>query len=206
MRKIFLIGLIAVLAVPTVLRADRLDDLEAKLDRLETRFWVALGMAASSAYNRETESLLFSMVAEARDIQTILSHARYRDAGNLSTLAVALERVFSDVDRQVAASYRFRFEKTSMREFQREYRRSLSREGKRDRALPTLATAPIDDYENWLHEVCTDNLDKFSSRRSVSAVQEREFERLVAQYFDTLTSLRMALVKLRQQSGLEFKK
>ncbi|UKI31485.1 MAG: hypothetical protein L6W00_27570 [Lentisphaeria bacterium] len=74
--------------------ADRLDRLEADLDRLEPRFWRAAGMSPDEPYYQETAELLARLESNGRDVQQILSRARLDQMPNLSEPVSRLRNLF----------------------------------------------------------------------------------------------------------------
>ncbi len=191
-------------------KADMLDQLEGMLDRLEPRFWSALQMSPDSPGYREDRDLVLEVGSLGRRIQQVVTRSGNRDLPNITGSLVSLQNLFSQTRRAQAQAYRFRFLRTGMAQFEREYRRLASQRGEKlpRNAKPTLANVPYDDYATWLADVCNKNLDNFS--RSGRGRGERQDDRQddnmrekVDEFFTAYRTIRLGLVKLRR-SGLEF--
>lgn len=189
--------------------ADRLDRLEADLDRLEPRFWRAAGMSPDEPYYQETAELLARLESNGRDVQQILSRARLDQMPNLSEPVSRLRNLFRSVSRRQASSYYFRLKGTGMREYEKSFRRGRSRrtgKGWREEVPPpTLTTVDPEEYSRWLSEVCEENMTRFSRRKGErNSGQDDTLRERLAEYCGAIQSLRNALVVLRR-NGRELK-
>lgn len=202
--------LLAGLLLPPAARAaDRLDRIAADLDRIELRFWRAAGMAPDENYYRETAELLDRLETNGRDVQRILTRARFSHLPNMSEPTAELRLLFQSLSRRLASSYTFRLKETSMTEYEKTFRRSRSRRGgrsRRDEPPPTLATVDIEEYSRWLADVYEDNLSRVSRRKGErNAGQDDTLREKLAAYCSAVRTLRIALVTLRQKGqGLSF--
>ena len=186
--------------------ADRLDRLEADLDRLEPRFWRAAGMSPDEPYYQETAELLARLESNGRDVQQILSRARLDQMPNLSEPVSRLRNLFRSVSRRQASSYYFRLKGTGMREYEKSFRRGRSRrtgKGRREEVSPP--TVDPEEYSRWLSEVCEENMTRFSRRKGErNSGQDDTLRERLAEYCGAIQSLRNALVVLRR-NGRELK-
>lgn len=197
-----------VAALPLV-AADRLDRIEADLDRIEQRFWRAAGMSPDEPYHQETAELLNQLELNGRDVQRVLSRARFDHMPNMSEPTAQLRNLFQSITRRQASSYYFRLKGTGMAEYGKNFRRSRSRrsgKSRREEPAPTLATVDPEEYSRWLAEVCEENMSRFSRRKGErNSGQDDTLRERLAEYCSAIQTLRSALVTLRQKGqGLRF--
>lgn len=205
----WLFGVLLGAAVLPLAAADRLDRIAADLDRLEQRFWRAAAMGPDESYYQETAELLNRLEMNGRDVQRVLSRARFDHMPNMSEPVAELQNLFRSTSRRLAASYYFRFKGTGMAEYEKSYRRSRSRrsgKSRREEPPPTIATVNPEEYSDWLAEVCEENISRFSRRKGErNSGQDDALRGKLAEYFKAVRTLRNALVTLRQKGqGLSF--
>lgn len=205
----WLLGVLLGTAVLPLAAADRLDRIAADLDRLEQRFWRAAAMGPDESYHQETAELLNRLEMNGRDVQRVLSRARFDHMPNMSEPVAELQNLFRSTSRRLAASYYFRLKGTGMAEYEKSYRRSRSRrsgKSRREEPPPTIATVNPEEYSNWLAEVCEENMSRFSRRKGErNAGQDDALQGKLAEYCKAIRTLRNALVTLRQKGqGLSF--
>ena len=142
---------------------DLIDRLETLLDKLEPRFWTALGMAPDSSGYREAREMVLEVGSTGRRIQQLVTRSGNRELPNITGELVSLQNLFTQTRRSQAQSYRYRFELTGMAQYEREFRRLASQRGEKlpRNAKPTLENVSYDDYADWLTEICSRNLDRF---------------------------------------------
>lgn len=113
---------------------DLIDRLETLLDKLEPRFWTALGMAPDSSGYREAREMVLEVGSTGRRIQQLVTRSGNRELPNITGELVSLQNLFTQTRRSQAQSYRYRFELTGMAQYEREFRRLASQRG--DEAAP----------------------------------------------------------------------
>ncbi|MBR2373312.1 MAG: hypothetical protein IKA87_03680 [Lentisphaeria bacterium] len=71
---------------------------------------------------------------------------------------------------------------------------------------PTLANVDLVEYERWLADITSENADKFQRTKNNGTRSEVErMNTMVSEYFTAIRMLRIALVKIRQNTKIEFK-
>ena len=63
-----------------------------------------------------------------------------------------------------------------------------------------------EEYERWLAEVCSTNVENFQRVKSNGSRSENNrMSDMVSEYFTAVRKLRIGLAKVRQLSNIEFK-
>ena len=189
---------------------DLIDRLETLLDKLEPRFWIALGMAPDSSGYREAREMVLEVGSTGRRIQQLVTRSGNRELPNITGELVSLQNLFTQTRRSQAQSYRYRFELTGMAQYEREFRRLASQRGEKlpRNAKPTLENVSYDDYADWLTEICSRNLDRFYRIRNSRGDrqddrQDDNMREKIDAFFNDYRTIRLGLVKLRR-SGIKF--
>ena len=189
---------------------DLIDRLETLLDKLEPRFWTALGMAPDSSGYREAREMVLEVGSTGRRIQQLVTRSGNRELPNITGELVSLQNLFTQTRRSQAQSYRYRFELTGMAQYEREFRRLASQRGEKlpRNAKPTLENVSYDDYADWLTEICSRNLDRFYRIRNSRGDrqddrQDDNMREKIDAFFNDYRTIRLGLVKLRR-SGIKF--
>ena len=217
--------LLLLFAFSVVLRADLLDDVSRQLDLLEKEYWRSQ-YSSSGDYRTGVENRLRSMIANINRISNRLRQARLHRLVDLSTPAGTLIGYYGKVRPATIKRFSLTFSGTSMRDYTREYRAVLrekedlaaekenKEEGKKKkrsrstarRAVPTLANVDMIEYERWLSQVVASNMDKFLGKRNNGSDSERDkMNNMVSVYLTAVKDIRLGLVKIRQQTKIEFK-
>ncbi len=202
LRNWLLSGLtVAALFFCAAAKCDLLDDLSHKLDLVEKRYWNAVNMDHDKGYYTQTCDLLHDLERSGRQLQTLVSRTKQKNLRECN-LTPSIARInslfFNRLSRNVTGHYKFNFETTSLDDYENEHKKIVSRKGEQA-SFPTLATVDMDNYEKWLTDICSKNLDKYSwSSSKKKRGQDKPLEEVVGQYFSALLELRMTIVQLRQ--------
>ena len=195
--------LIALLPLPGR-GADQLDRMFSQLDRLERSFWRALPMKSDSDFHRETEDLLSEVTMTARSIQSVASRAGSRHP-NLTAEMNRIQTIFEEIDPASAKGYRFgSFKYTSLRDYRSQFRKDLPEEKRKLKLEPTLENVQIDDYQRWLDEVVEDNAAKIGRQRGSGSRTTELLREHTTTFFTAIATMRVTLMKYRQEKKLSF--
>ncbi|MDR0933377.1 MAG: hypothetical protein LBM70_10235 [Victivallales bacterium] len=187
--------------LPFALNADQLDDMFAKLDRLERVFWQP--MRTDSDEYRAKSDLLFEVIVMGRSIQSIASNAGSK-LPNLTVAMNQIKNVFDYINSPNLRGYRCRFKYTSMREYAPQFRQDLSVQERKERPKPTLDNVSVDDYQNWLLEIADDNSKKVSAPKGANEKVAESLRDHVTTFFTSIATIRVTLVKYRQEKKIRF--
>lgn len=225
MKKVFV--LFAVCFCASFLRADLLDDVSRQLDLMEKEYWRSQ-YSATGDYRTGVERRLQAMVTNINKISNQLRRAGALKVADLSSPAVALQMQYGRIKPATIKRFTLTFRTTSMRDYTKEFRTLLkekeelkaAEEAKNDktggknkrvrsrsiRQTPTLQNVDTVEYERWLAEIIAANMDKFLSKKNNGSDSEQnKMNDMVSSYFNAIKNLRMGLVKIRQQTKIEFK-
>lgn len=194
--------LVALLPLPGR-AADQLDRMFTQLDRLERSFWRALPMKTDSDFHRETEDLLSKVIMTARSIQSVASRAGSRHP-NLTAEMNRIQTIFEEIDPASAKGYRFNFKYTSMRDYESQFRKDLPDEKRKLKLKPTMENVSVDDYRRWLEEIVQDNASKIGRQRGSGSRTTETLREHATTFFNAIATMRITLVKYRQEKRLSF--
>lgn len=184
---------------------DLLVTLSRQLNRLESRYWAAVVMDQDGEFHKETRDLIRDTVSTGRQIQTLLSKSDYKGVANITPSLSTLQKVFDEARIKQDKKWRLSLKETSMSEYARRFRQLPENKGKGSKIYPTLANVNIVDYELWLDDITVDNLKKVRVGSTPEAIRDNAPTReRVGQYAEAIKKLRIAMVKLRQESGIDF--
>ena len=225
MKKVF--ALLLLLCCASWLRADLLDDVARELDLLEKSYWRSQH-SASGEYRSGVEKRLQSMADKVGKIQNLLRRNRLQHIADLNTPANSLLMSYGKGRIATIKRFNLTFRGTSMRDYTKEFRTLLAekenlkaeqeaekdksgKKAKRPRSRarkesPRLDNVDIVEYERWLAETISANMDSFLSKKHNGS--DSEFARvndMVSSYLSSIKKLRIGLVKVRQKTKLEFK-
>ena len=63
-----------------------------------------------------------------------------------------------------------------------------------------------EEYERWLAEICSTNVEKFQTvKNNGNRSENNRMSDVVSEYFTAIRKLRIGLVKVRQLAQIEFK-
>lgn len=226
MKKTFLALLLLVFCVG--LRADLLDDVARQLDLMEKEYWRSQ-YSDTGEYREGVEKRLRAMVANIHRISNQLRRIRQHRIADISSPAVTLLSNYGKVRPSTIKRFSLVFEGTAMRDYTKEYRLYVKEkeeqkaagenadEGKKGRKsrrsrsrsrriMPTLANVDLIEYERWLAEIVAHNMDKFINKRNNGSDSERDkMNDQVSVYLTSVKNIRLGLVKIRQQTKVQFK-
>ncbi len=193
--------------LPFMAKADQLDTMLSRLDRLERMFWKALPMRSDTDYHKETTQLLSDTVTSAREIQTIAARAGSSQP-NLTAEMHKIRMIFDNTEPFAAENYRFNFQFTSLRDYEKQfYRDNPALRKKKEK--PTMANINLADYERWLDEIVADNGKRVRrlGGKSGTGAGAKTDERMKAQtisFFQAVSKIRLTLARYRQDRNIEF--
>ncbi|WP_294508266.1 hypothetical protein [uncultured Victivallis sp.] len=197
-----MVALVAAL-LPLSGRADQLDRMVSQLDRLERSFWRALPMKSDSDFHRATEDLLSEVTMTARSIQSVASRAGSRHP-NLTAEMNRIQTIFEEIDPASAKGYRFNFKYTSFRDYRTQFRKDLPEEKRKQKLEPTMGNVSVDDYQRWLDEVVEDNVAKIGRQRGGGGKTTELLREHTTTFFTAIATMRVTLIKYRQEKQLSF--
>lgn len=222
MKKILTI--LCLFFISSFLRADLLDTVSAQLDLLEKEYWRSQYSAAGE-YRANVEKRLNALASNVYRISGELRRRGLIRRFDIGTPTGYLQRNYGRIKVSTIKRFTLTFSGTGMREYTREYRNYLrdkeeqnpakddkaSRTRRRSarktsRSVPTLRNVDMIEYERWLAEVTAVNMEKFLRRKSNGSRSEQEkMGNAVSEYLNAIKDLRMVLVKIRQNTKIEFK-
>ena len=225
----------------TLLRADLLDNVSRQIDLLEGDYWLAQ-RSSDGEYNRAVRKRLDKLRSDVFRIWNQMRRVRKHSLAKFDVALNALSENFGKLKPSVVQGFSFSFKKTAMSDYTREFRklakdkeeqaasenpngkkRSSSRSAK---VFPTLSNVDMIEYERWLAERISENMDIFISRNSrffrktpasrnsgksnrrykgFSSNEHLKVHESVSQYLTAIKELRLGLVKARQLTNIEYK-
>lgn len=222
----------------TMVRADLLDNVARQLDIIEKEYWLAQRQQASLFRERVTANLVKLRSDIGRIDMQLRRYGKLRVV-NFSSGINALQANFSVLTPTVVQAFYFTFKGTGMSDYTKEFRalhkekmekaEAEEGEGKKRpkkrsvKVYPNLKNVDLVEYERWLSERMTENLEKFVSRnsrffrnnvttgkkrRSYKGFSSNEHEKVhncVSEYLVAIKEIRLGLVKARQLTNIEFK-
>jgi hypothetical protein len=226
----------------TLLRADLLDDVSRQLDLMEGDYWLAQ-RSSDGDYHRAVQRRLDKLKNDVYRIWNQMRRVRKHDLVKFDVALNALSGNFGKLKPSVVQAFYFSFKKTSMSDYTREFRKlakekeeqaeSEESDGKKrskrrsTKVFPTLANVDVIEYERWLAERVSENLNTFTSRnsrffrntpssrksgkretrryRGFSSDEHMKVHNYVTQYLTAIKELRLGLVKARQSTNIEYK-
>ena len=226
----------------TLLRADLLDDVSRQIDLLESDYWLAQ-RSSDGDYNRAVRKRLDKLRSDVFRIWNQMRKVRKHSLAKFDVALNALSENFGKLKPSVVQAFYFSFKKTNMSEYTREFRKlakdkeeqaesedksGKKRSGRRSaKVFPTLSNVDMIEYERWLAERISENLDTFVSRNSrffrntpssrksgrrdtkrykgFSSDEHLKVHSSVSQYLTAIKELRLGLVKARQLTNIEYK-
>ena len=225
MKKVFI--LFAVCFCASFLRADLLDDVSRQLDLIEKEYWRSQ-YSTTGDYRTSVERRLQAMVSNISKISNQLRRAGAFRVADITSPAITLQMHYGKVRVATIKRFNLSFRTTSMRDYTKEFRTLVkeqeeakaAEEAKKNqgnektkrsrtqsvRVSPTLKNVNLVEYERWLAETIAANMDKFLSKKhNGSDSEQSKMNDMVSSYFNAVKNLRIALVKIRQQTKIEFK-
>ena len=181
--------------------ADTVDDLSSALDRIESRFWLALPKHPTAPDRHDMRDRLMAFTVMAGDLQRFQQKFNIRVSCNVAAEARALQNLFNDTRYTLAQGYRFDFKPTRLEEYRQAVARSRGR-GKNSEPPPTLATLDLEHYRTWLEDLQTANRASFNRGKGKrSSAQDAEIRNVCDRYFTSCLKLRIALAEIRQEAN-----
>jgi hypothetical protein len=225
----------------SLLRADLLDDVSRQLDLMESDYWPA--QRSNGDYHRAVQRRLDKLKSDVYRIWHQMRKVRKHNLVKFDVALNALSANFGKLKPSVVQAFYFSFKKTSMSDYTREFRKlakdkaeqaeseenSDKKRSKRRsvKVFPTLANVDMIEYERWLAERISENLNTFTSRNSrffrntpssrksgkrdtrrykgFSSDEHLKVHGCVTQYLNAIKEIRMGLVKARQSTNIEYK-
>lgn len=208
--------------------ADLLEETAAIVDILERDYWLSQ-RNASGDYRNHTEARLKKLVNNINRIQHQLMAKNQGRVADLTGPAMTLSSNYGAIRTETVKRFTLRFKTTSMREYTKEFRQlwkekedaknkeeqsASPAKGKKSppkkrRAAPpkpTLANVDLIEYERWLAEICSTNVENFQRvKNNGSRSENSKMSDAVSEYFTAVRKLRIGLAKARQLTQIEFK-
>ena len=208
--------------------ADLLDETAAIVDILERDYWLSQ-RSASGDYRNHTEARVKKLVNNINRIQHQLMAKNLGRNADLTGPAMTLSSNYGALRSETIKRFTLRFKTTSMRDYTREFKQlwkekeaaknkddqpAASAKGKKSPPKkrnatppkPTLANVDLIEYERWLAEICSTNVENFQRVKSNGSRSENNrMSDMVSEYFTAIRKLRVGLAKVRQTTDIEFK-
>ena len=208
--------------------ADLLDETAAVLDILERDYWLSQ-RSASGDYRNHTEARVKQLVNNINRIQHQLSTKGKGRIADLTGPSMTLSSNYGALRAETVKRFTLRFKTTSLRDYTKEFKQlwkekeaaknsgeesAAPAKGKKSPARrrnvtppkPTLANVDLIEYERWLAEVCSTNVENFQRVKSNGSRSENNrMSDMVSEYFTAIRKLRIGLAKVRQTADIEFK-
>ena len=209
--------------------ADLLDETAAILDILERDYWLSQ-RNASGDYRNHTEARIKKLVNNINRIQHQLMARGQGRIAELTGPAMTLSSNYGSLRAETVKRFTLRFKTTSLRDYTKEFKQlwkekeaaknneeqaaAPAKGGKKSPPKrrnatppkPTLANVDLIEYERWLAEVCSTNVENFQRVKSNGSRSENNrMSDMVSEYFTAVRKLRIGLAKVRQLSNIEFK-
>ena len=208
--------------------ADLLEETAAIVDILERDYWLSQ-RNASGDYRNHTEARIKKLVNNINRIQHQLMARNQGRLADLTGPAMTLSSNYGSLRSETVKRFTLRFKTTSMRDYAKEFRQlwkekedaknkeeqsAAPAKGKKSPPKkrnatppkPTLANVDLIEYERWLAEVCSTNVENFQRVKSNGSRSENNrMGDMVSEYFTAIRKLRIGLAKVRQLTQIEFK-
>lgn len=208
--------------------ADLLEETAAIVDILERDYWLSQ-RNASGDYRNHTEARIKKLVNNINRIQHQLMSRNQGRLADLTGPAMTLSSNYGSLRSETVKRFTLRFKTTSMRDYAKEFRQlwkekeaaknneeqsAAPAKGKKSPPKkrnatppkPTLANVDLIEYERWLAEVCSTNVENFQRVKSNGSRSENNrMGDMVSEYFTAIRKLRIGLAKVRQLTQIEFK-
>ena len=208
--------------------ADLLEDTSSTLDILERDYWLSQ-RNASGDYRNHTEARIKRLVNNINRIQHQLMARNQGRVAELTGPAMTLSSNYGAIRPETVKRFSLRFKTTSLRDYTKEFKqlwkekedaknkeeqsaapakgkKSSHRRRNATPPKPTLANVDLIEYERWLAEVCSTNVENFQRTKSNGSRSENnKMSDAVSEYFTAVRKLRIGLAKIRQLTQIEFK-
>lgn len=208
--------------------ADLLEDTSSTLDILERDYWLSQ-RNASGDYRNHTEARIKRLVNNINRIQHQLMARNQGRVAELTGPAMTLSSNYGAIRPETVKRFSLRFKTTSLRDYTKEFKqlwkekedaknkeeqsaapakgkKSSHRRRNATPPKPTLANVDLIEYERWLAEVCSTNVENFQRIKSNGSRSENnKMSDAVSEYFTAVRKLRIGLAKIRQLTQIEFK-
>ena len=209
--------------------ADLLDETAGIVDVLERDYWLSQ-QNSTGDYRNLTESKIKKLVNNINRIQRQLNAKGKGRIADLTGPAMTLSGNYGAVRSETIKRFKLSgFKKTSMDQYSKEFkqwwkekeaaknsaeepapaakgRKSSSRRRNVTPPKPTLANVDLIEYERWLAEVCSTNVEKFqTNKNNGNRSENNRMSDMVSEYFTAIRKLRIGLAKIRQFAQIEFK-
>ncbi len=208
--------------------ADLLEETAAIVDILERDYWLSQ-RNASGDYRNHTEARIKKLVNNINRIQHQLMARNQGRLADLTGPAMTLSSNYGSLRSETVKRFTLRFKTTSMRDYAKEFRQlwkekeaaknneeqsAAPAKGKKSPPKkrnatppkPTLANVDLIEYERWLAEVCSTNVENFQRVKSNGSRSENNrMGDMVSEYFTAIRKIRIGLAKVRQLTQIEFK-
>ena len=208
--------------------ADLLDETAVVVDILERDYWLSQ-RNLSGDYRNLTEARIRKLVNNINRIQNQLNA---KDKGRIADItwpAMTLSRNYGSLRPEAVRRFTLRFKTTSMRDYSKEFKQlwkekeaaknneerpAAPAKGKKSPPKkrnvpppkPTLANVDLIEYERWLAEVCSTNVENFQRvKNNGTRSENNRMSDMVSEYFTAIRKLRIGLAKVRQLTQIEFK-
>ena len=208
--------------------ADLLEETAAIVDILERDYWLSQ-RNGSGDYRNHTEARIKKLVNNINRIQHQLMAKGQGRLADLTGPAMTLSSNYGAIRPETVKRFTLRFKTTSLRDYTKEFKQlwkekeaAKNSEGESAPAAkgkkspprkrnatppkPTLANVDLIEYERWLAEVCSTNVENFQRVKSNGSRSENNrMSDTVSEYFTAIRKLRIGLAKVRQLTQIEFK-
>jgi len=208
--------------------ADLLEETAAIVDILERDYWLSQ-RSASGDYRNHTEARVKKLVNNINRIQHQLMAKGQGRLADLTGPAMTLSSNYGAIRPETVKRFTLRFKTTSLRDYTKEFkqlwkekeaaknsegepapaakgRKSPPKKRNAPAPKPTLANVDLIEYERWLAEVCSTNVENFQRVKSNGSRSEvNRMSDAVSEYFTAIRKLRIGLAKVRQLAQIEFK-
>ena len=166
------------------------------------------------------------MFSNINRIQAKLTREGKARIADITSPASTLQRNYGVIKVATIRRFPVRFKGTAMRNYTKEHKalymekaarqeekesaEKKDKKSKKSRRVivprPTLANVDLVEYERWLADITSENADKFQRTKNNGTRSEVErMNTMVSEYFTAIRMLRIALVKIRQNTKIEFK-
>ena len=210
--------------------ADLLDETAGIVDILERDYWLSQ-QNSSGDYRNLTEARIKKLVNNINRIQRQLNAKGKGRIADLTGPAMTLSGNYGSVRTETIRRFKLSgFKKTSMDQYSREFKQwwkekeaaknseeepAPAAKGKKSRPKrrrnvtppkPTLANVDLIEYERWLAEICSTNVEKFQTvKHNGNRSENNRMSDAVREYFTAIRKIRIGLAKVRQVTQIEFK-
>ena len=208
--------------------ADLLDETAAIMDILEKDYWLSQ-RNISGDYRNHTEARVGKLRNNINRIQHQLNAKGKGRIADLTGPAMTLSSKYGSLRPETVKRFTLRFKTTSMRDYTKEFKQlwkekeaaknneeqpAAPAKGKKSSPKkrnapppkPTLANVDLIEYERWLAEICSANVENFQRVKNNGSRSENNLmSDMVSEYFTAIRKLRIGLAKVRQLTQIEFK-